>query len=446
MTKTKRLVVEKGYYEILEVSPSSTTVEIQRSFERLCDENVDLNTEDNDQRRKSAETLFTLTKAYEILTDPFQRINYDERKFGGKTPINNEVETIFREGLRYFRANDIESAVRFFKESVYLFPHRALYRVHLAIAYGEKGWKEYTEKELRMALSLDPENEFAQEATAKLLFKVSDKKIKSFFSQKINRQLTAVYVGVFLLTGTLFLGTPAIKKYFHKMTSNEMTEKEKIAKAEKIKSSLPKDFLEAMEKQKNKQFEPVNKYKPIKTTANNTTQTTDSIPIIQKITEDVNIVPSNKEYIQNIPIKRTFYKGQNLIVVEYKNGKMMSYSPQNLVGWKEDPELKTPVLITKSNEFIPVSKEIPINLPNGSTLSPQDENFPKESFPEYELSGSSNNANEKLNTDDKKETPIPENKVEQTNNNVDNKPNLPVLPDQATIGNNKPPTIPMRKK
>ncbi|MFN4152886.1 MAG: DnaJ domain-containing protein, partial [Candidatus Sericytochromatia bacterium] len=291
MTKTKRLVVEKGYYEILEVSPSSTTVEIQRSFERLCDENVDLNTEDNDQRRKSAETLFTLTKAYEILTDPFQRINYDERKFGGKTPINNEVETIFKEGLRYFRANDIETAVRFFKESVYLFPHRALYRVHLAIAYAEKGWKEYTEKELRMALSLDPENEFAQEATAKLLFKVSDKKIKSFFSQKINRQLTAVYAVGFILTGTLFFGTPFIKKYFNKMTSTEMTEKDKLAKAEKIKSSLPKDMLEAMEKQKNKQFEPVNNYKPVNAN-NNQNQSSVTIPVIQKITDDINISPT----------------------------------------------------------------------------------------------------------------------------------------------------------
>lgn len=417
MAKTKRLVVEKGYYEILEVSPSSTTVEIQRSFERLCEENVDLNTEDNDQRKKSAEILFTLTKAYEILTDPFQRISYDERKFGSKLPINNEVETIFREGLKYFRANNIDTAIRFFKEASYLFPHRALYRVHLAIAYSEKGLNDLAEKELRMALSLDPENEFAQEATAKILFKVSDKKIKGFFSQKINRQLTGVVAVALVLTGSIFLGTPYMKKYFNKIFSEELTESQIIAKAEKIKSDLPKDMLEAMQKQSNKAFVTNNNYMPI--ASNNSVNKAPNIQNIQKIDNNTNISPTNKEYVQNIPVKRTFYEGQNLIVVEYKNGKILSYSPQELMSWKQDSNLNMPVLITKNNEFIPVSKDIPISLPNGKTLSPSDKNFPKEYFPEYEIS-----------KNEEKNSPLPNVADNTTNLKVEknNTNKAPILP------------------
>ena len=78
-TKTRRLVNEKGYYEILEVSPHATTIEIQRSFERLCEEKIDIENQDNVLRKQSAEELYTLTKAYETLTDPFERLNYDER-------------------------------------------------------------------------------------------------------------------------------------------------------------------------------------------------------------------------------------------------------------------------------------------------------------------------------------------------------------------------------
>src|SRR6188768_4128236 len=107
MIKAKKFVMEKGYYEILEVSPTATTIELQRSFERLCDEHVDINSAILADRKKSAEILFALTKAYEILTDPFQRLNYDERKFAhSKQPFNNEVETIFKEGLRSFRNSD----------------------------------------------------------------------------------------------------------------------------------------------------------------------------------------------------------------------------------------------------------------------------------------------------------------------------------------------------
>ena len=213
MSKTKKFVVENGYYEILEVSPTATTLDIQRAFENLCSQYVDIETLDNEKRKKSAETLFTLTKAYETLTDPFQRLGYDERRFGAKFPINNEVETIFREGLRYFKANDIESSIRFFKEAVYLFPHKTLYRVHLAIAYFEKDWREYTEKELRMALRLDPQNDFAQEVLARLLFKLSDRKTKAFFASKANQQLIIASISASLLIGFSIWGYPKLKSF-----------------------------------------------------------------------------------------------------------------------------------------------------------------------------------------------------------------------------------------
>ncbi|RZK13018.1 MAG: J domain-containing protein [Flavobacterium sp.] len=210
--KTKNFVAGTGYYEVLEVSSVATTNEIQRSFERLCEEYVDIKDEDPQVRKSSAETLYILTKAYETLTDPFQRMNYDDRKYGSKQNNNNEVETIFREGMKASKASNNDTAIRFFKESVELFPHRPIYRVNLAIAYFEANNKEEAVKELRMALMLDPTNEFAQEVVAKLLFNVSDKKGIGFFINKANRQLVMAVAGMIVLVGTLYFGVPQIKK------------------------------------------------------------------------------------------------------------------------------------------------------------------------------------------------------------------------------------------
>jgi curved DNA-binding protein CbpA len=366
MTRVKKFVMEKGYYEILEISPTATTIEIQRSFERLCDEFVNIQDNNLENRKKSAEILFALTKAYEILTDPFQRLSYDERKFPFKQPFNNEVETIFKEGLKAFRNNDINNAIRFFKEAVNLLPHKTTYRVHLAIAYHEKGWKEYAEKELRMALRLDPNNEFAQEVVARLLFKVSDKKQVGFFAHKVNRQIAAFAAVSIVTIGILVNGVPKAMAALDKVKNNKSTEISQQKTAE-LQSQLPAEMREALTK---KTIETASQ--PVQSTA------------IAKL--DDAFVPEGQvtSYTDQVAVKKTYYPGQNLVIVDYQNGSVLTYKPQDLIGWKFDSKANVPVVITKGNEIIPVPTDIPVTLSTGKTIRPGDSGFPAEAFPEYQ--------------------------------------------------------------
>ncbi len=370
MLKEKKFVIKKEYYEILEISAHSTTIEIQRSFERLCDEYVNINSTEPETRKNSAEILFALTKAYEVLTDPFQRLAYDERMFPKKPPFNNEVETIFKEGTRAFRNNDPDGAIRFFKEAVYLFPHRTIYRVHLAIAYNEKGWKESAEKELRMALKLDPNNEFAKEVVASLLFKLSDKKNAGLFSNKVNRQLAAIAAVLILVCGALVLSVP---KLVGSLTSNNGGDQLTLeAEAMKLINAQQPTASVSM-------TQPVNS-KPQQNVAKASAIT------ISKL--DDNFVPqgSVSDYSEQKVTKKTYYEGQSMVVVELKSGAVLTYKTQDLVGWKHNPKTNEPVVITKSGEIIPAPTNLSITLSNGKTVSPNEAGFPASAFPEYGVS------------------------------------------------------------
>ncbi|HEX9132260.1 MAG TPA: DnaJ domain-containing protein [Ktedonobacteraceae bacterium] len=63
------------YYAILEVSPTSTTAEIKRSYRRLARlHHPDLNAQALDTHIKH------LNEAYEILRDPLKRAAYDQQR------------------------------------------------------------------------------------------------------------------------------------------------------------------------------------------------------------------------------------------------------------------------------------------------------------------------------------------------------------------------------
>ncbi|MBC7472880.1 MAG: tetratricopeptide repeat protein [Candidatus Sericytochromatia bacterium] len=367
MSKTKSFAKERGYYEILETSPTATTNEIQRSFERIFSEKINIGSEDINVRKSSAELLFTITKAYDILTDPFQRLSYDERRFGGKPQQNNEVETIFKEGLRAFRSNQIETALKFFKESVTLYPHKTMYRVNLAIAYAEKGMVEDAKKELRMSLRLDPENDFAQEVIAKILFKVSDKKSINFLSHKVNRQLVLVGSGFALAMVLLIFGMPKINGLLHKTSIANNVELEKQHILDK-KNQLPQDLRDAIDKHANTA--------PVQTKFSG---------IVPKLDDNFKISGQAYDYSTQTATKKTYNKDQGMVMVEYSNGSILTYKLQDLQGWNIDSETKTPVVITKGNEIIPVQTNIPVTLSDGRVVKPSDPDFPVNAFPEYNL-------------------------------------------------------------
>jgi curved DNA-binding protein CbpA len=388
MSKTKKFVVEKGYYEILEVTPACTTIELDRAFSRLFQEHVNINSEDESVRKKSAEILFNIAKAYEVLSDPFQRLNYDQRRFNGKLPFNNEVETIFKEGIKNYRQNKLDNAIHFLKEAVYLHPHKVVYRVNLAIAYFEKGLIQEATKQLRMSLKLEPDNRFAKEIVARLLFGVSDKKTLSFLSNKINRQIIIILSTLFLVGIISFFALPKIIKYIENSKNFKM--KEEISyKIQEIKSQLPSDFKQAVEKNK-AQVKKVNK-----------------ILNINKLPDEFKLEGKVYDYTNLKPIKKNYYSSQNMVVITYDDGTVTSYKVEDVIGWKYDLNNKLPVIITKSNEIIPVPGDLEVTLENGNKVLPGDKDFPSWAFPNTLTLYNYSNIQEKNNSmyrEEKKES------------------------------------------
>lgn len=152
------------------MGPDATIVEIEQAYHEQT-QNLSLNQRLGSARAEAAETLLRLTQAYEILSDPIQRSHHDLMCFGReRLPLCEQVQQLFQAGIRAYRQQRLELAMRYYKEAARLYPHRALFRVHLAIIFAEKQWLTNAENELSTALHLDPDDRFAKETIARLLF------------------------------------------------------------------------------------------------------------------------------------------------------------------------------------------------------------------------------------------------------------------------------------
>lgn len=163
-------VLEPDYYQVLQLEPEATKPEVEQAFKRQSAA-LNLDQRAGNSRLENAEALLELTSAFEVLSDPMQRSHYDIRRFSrAQLPLADEVQQLFKSGVQAYRQNRLDLALRFYKETVRLYPHRSLFRVHLAIAFAEKSWLTNAENELESALRLDPEDRFAKETVARLLF------------------------------------------------------------------------------------------------------------------------------------------------------------------------------------------------------------------------------------------------------------------------------------
>ena len=71
------------YYELLEVSQTSTADEIKRSYRRLA---LEFHPDKNPDNPEAEEKFKELARAYETLSDPDRRARYD--RFGPDESIN----------------------------------------------------------------------------------------------------------------------------------------------------------------------------------------------------------------------------------------------------------------------------------------------------------------------------------------------------------------------
>jgi hypothetical protein len=113
---------------------------------------------------------------------------------------------------------------------------------------------------------------------------------------------------------------------------------------------------------------------------------------VPKLPDDFQPDGNAYDYTNQVAKKKTYYPDQGIVVVTYEDGSVLTYRPSQLKGWREDPKTKQAVMVTQDNELIPAPASVPMSLPDGSTLDPQQGNFPSGLFPEYGSAGTGSSA------------------------------------------------------
>lgn len=345
-------LTDPNYYELLQLEPSATHTEVEGAFQ---EESMALNLKsaDGDVRLQAAEKMLQLTRAYETLSDPVMRARYDLTTLGRKNlPSQERIEVLFKEGIRAWKRSETDLALRYLKEVAALYPHRPLYRVHLAIAYAEKKWYNFTETELETALRLDPDYKFAKETIARILFKVPDRK-QNWFQSRLNQQVALLTLGLVGLAVFIASGIPGnmIQGWVKKWSGEQP-----VSQAA-LEAQLPEDMKQAL------------------------AQNTVSVAQITYFPEDYRPEGQVFDYTRLEAVNKAFYAGQNTVAITYKDGSVLTYKPAELKGWKKLGDM--PVMITANNEMIPSPASLPLKTGAGELIDMNAPDFPHHYFPEY---------------------------------------------------------------
>lgn len=360
------------YYLVMGVGPDATSQEISQAFETRS-EGLKLDDPNPQMRMIAAERMLELTQAYEILSDPIQRSRYDLHQLGRKNlPVNVQVDGLFKEAIKAFKQSQTELALRYFKEITLLYPHRPLYRVHLAICYAEKNWLSFAEAELETALRLDPDYMFAKETVARLLFKLPDKKVLMRSNPPLNRQVATMAAGFVTLGILLVLGLPQqllgnafnqVQQILDPMRQAAKQAGKNIKADNELRNQLPQDMMQELQQKQAIQGK--------------------DVVNIPELAPDFKPEGQVYDYRKQKAKSKTFYPDQGMVVVTYEDGSILTYRPAELQGWKEDAETKQAVMVTRDNELIPAPASLPLKMPDGSLADLGSAGFPAHLFPEY---------------------------------------------------------------
>jgi len=182
---------DKNFYEILGVSTEATQEEIAAAFGaqmsrfRLADyRDLDLGRD----YAKLEEIHVILRRAFDVLSDPIQRLDYDRRiGLGGTLPETPSArgwrpdpvtaELRYKDGIRAFQARQYQEAAAHFVAATNLAPEVAEYHVHAALALhlaeGEAA-RDRVEAHLNQALSVDADHPLAHEIAGRVRFESGD--------------------------------------------------------------------------------------------------------------------------------------------------------------------------------------------------------------------------------------------------------------------------------
>jgi hypothetical protein len=356
MRGTKRFIAERDYYQILSVDENATSRDIEEGYGRLSRPKP-IEAGDSYEQQKEAQRLMLVAKAYEILQDPIERAAYDRRRFGGRLPESDKIEALFQAGIKSYRQKQVAAASKALREAVHLFPHRALYRVHLGICYLEQGWRAMAENELKMALRIDPNDGFAQETVARLLYKMPDKK-QLVVGRRWHKQVASVAAVMILAVGvwaTFPRKGPVAEAATEETAVEAVTPTAETAPATSAGAPTAPTTAAAA---------------PAATNAP-----------LTRLAADYQPTGVKRDYTGQTVVRKTYYPAQGMVIAACKDGGMLSYKPTDLTGWKQvDGKI---VLLSKTGEMIPAPADVPLMKPDGSAVDLKDRHFPAHLFPEY---------------------------------------------------------------
>src|SRR5688572_27288256 len=96
-------------YEVLSLGPTATTDEVRKAYHTLAKRHHPDRFAPGEEKRKAEELFTAMTEAFNVLTDPVRRKEYDEKLRGqasGESTAQKEARSYFRAGTSKLSAGE----------------------------------------------------------------------------------------------------------------------------------------------------------------------------------------------------------------------------------------------------------------------------------------------------------------------------------------------------
>ena len=149
------------YYELLGVSPSASAAEVRKAYARLAREKHPDRFTDPVEKERAQKLFQDITHAFNTLTNPERRAEYDRERERGPQPETPEeiAADAFERGQAALAAGQADEAITLLQTAVYHSPEKSAYHAALGQALGRlPAHAREAVQVLEKATQLDPRN------------------------------------------------------------------------------------------------------------------------------------------------------------------------------------------------------------------------------------------------------------------------------------------------